>query len=160
MTSATTTDMTNTGTGPAAPSYLLAGIIGLVLTVLALVAVARTTNVGASRLAQPVGGTTIDLRFEDGPGGSIRVIDVAGRLPEQVLLPGQEGFVRVALRSLARERLAAGLGREIPFRLGRLDDGRLWLRDLATGRLLYLDAYGQENARSFARLIGPQPRNP
>lgn len=159
MTSASS-DMTTNSSGPTAPAYLLAGIFGLVLAVLALVAVARTTNVGASRLAEPVGGTTIDLRFEDGPGGSIRVIDVAGRLPDQVLVPGQEGFVRVALRSLARERLAAGLGREIPFRLGRLDDGRLWLRDLATDRLLYLDAYGHENARSFARLIGQQPRNP
>jgi putative photosynthetic complex assembly protein len=132
---------------------LLGGVVALVAATVLLAGAARHTGAGATRLAEPTGGRSLDLRFEDTSGGGILVTDVAGRMPPQQLVAGQDGFVRVALRSLARERIAEGAGPDRPFRLGRQDDGRLWLRDLATGRLLYLDAYGYANAQSFARLI-------
>jgi putative photosynthetic complex assembly protein len=142
------------------PARMIALLGGLILLSLVLAATARLTGVGATRIAEPVGGIHVDLRFEDLPGGGIRVVDVAAVLPPQVIPPASDGFVRVALRSLARERPAVGASADTPFRLGRLDNGRLWLRDLATGRLLYLDAYGADNAKSFGKLIATANGNP
>lgn len=145
----------------AAPRVLLGVMAALIASSIVMAGVARSTGVGAARLDEPEGGQSADLRFEDGPAGTIRVVDITGARAPLILHPGKDGFVRVALRSLARDRRASGSGAEIPVRLGRLDNGRLWLRDLATGRTLYLDAYGQENARSFAQLLEPRlPQSP
>jgi putative photosynthetic complex assembly protein len=135
------------------PPRMIALLGGLILLSLVLAATARLTGVGATRIAEPVGGIHVDLRFEDLPGGGIRVVDVAAVLPPQVVQPASDGFIRVALRSLARERTAAGASADTPF-------GRLWLRDLATGRLLYLDAYGADNAKSFGKLLATANGNP
>jgi putative photosynthetic complex assembly protein len=131
----------------------------LVVIAMICAGIARTTGFGATRLAEPSSGVSVDLHFEDGPAGTIRVTEATGGSAPVIIMPGESGFVRTALRSLARERQAAGIGAEVPFRLGRTDDGRLWLRDIATGRVLYLDAYGPQSAQSFARLLGLQPRS-
>lgn len=139
-------------TRPAA-KVLLTAAVGLVVTVVGLAVAARTTGIGATRLAEPTQGISVDLRFEDGPRGTIRVSSASGEISPVIIAPGQDGFVRTVVRGLARERQAQGFGSEMPFRLGRTEAGRLWLRDLATGRLLYLDAYGPQNASHFARLV-------
>ena len=96
------------------------------------------------------------LRFEDRPDGSIVVIDAAtGGVFDTVT--GQAGFVRGALRGLARERKRVGLGPEQPFLLMGRADGRLTLLDPATGRLIDLDAFGPLNAAAFARLLEDSP---
>jgi putative photosynthetic complex assembly protein len=136
-----------------APRSLLFAVAALLSATVIMAVIARRTDVGATRLAEPVGGYAFDLRFEDAGSGDIVVTDIGGRLPPRRIAPGQDGFVRVALRSLAHDRRLAGAGPERPFQVGRGGDGRLWLRDPATGRLLYLDAYGHTNAQSFARLI-------
>jgi putative photosynthetic complex assembly protein len=143
-----------------APRFMLTAATGLIGAAMLMAGVASRTDIGATRLTDPAGGRTVDLRFEDTAEGGIRVAAISGTPHAIVLAPGQDGFVRVALRSLARERQAAGHGADLPFRLGQQDDGRLWLRDLATGRLLHLDAYGQGNAQSFARLLEPMRTQP
>lgn len=140
-------------------TYQLAGMAGLVVVAMISAGIARTTGFGATRLVEPTGGVSVDLRFEDGPAGTIRVSEASGGSAPVIIMPGESGFVRTAVRSLARERQAAGVGAEVPFRLGRTDDGRMWLRDIATGRILYLDAYGPQSAQSFGRLLGLQPRS-
>jgi putative photosynthetic complex assembly protein len=72
------------------------------------------------------------LRFEDRPGGDIGVIDAATQ-KEVALLQGEHGFARGALRTLARERLRRNLGPQTPFELSAYVDGKLVLRDPATG---------------------------
>ena len=57
------------------------------------------------------------------PGGTIDTVT------------GQSGFVRGTLRGLARERKRMGLGAEQPFVLMGRADGRLTLKDPATGRV-------------------------
>lgn len=138
-------------------TYQLAGMVSLVIVAMICAGVARTTDFGATRLAEPSSGVSFDLHFKDGPAGSIHVSEVTGGIAPVTIMPGESGFVRTAIRSLARERQAAGIGPEVPFRLGRTDDGRMWLRDIATGRVLFLDAYGPQSAHSFARLLGLQP---
>jgi putative photosynthetic complex assembly protein len=100
------------------------------------------------------------LRFEDRPDGSIAITD--GRTGEPVTsVQGEQGFVRGALRALARERKARGLGSEQPFQLMVRTDGGLTLYDPATLRRVDLEAFGPTNADNFARLLkAPPPQRP
>jgi putative photosynthetic complex assembly protein len=91
------------------------------------------------------------LRFEDRPEGDIAVVDAAhGR--EVARLRGEQGFARGALRTLARERMRRGLGPDVPFELSGYADGKLVLRDPATGERIHLEAFGHSNAAVFAQL--------
>ncbi len=99
------------------------------------------------------------LRFEDLPDGSIAVIDPrSGTRIETV--SGEQGFLRGVLRGLARERKRNELGSEQPFELIGRADGRLTLRDPATGRLVDLESFGPTNAAVFARLLTAAPQRP
>lgn len=93
-----------------------------------------------------------ELRFVDRPDGGIAVLDAAGAAVD-VAEPGTNGFLRGALRGLARERKRRDVGPEAPFRLTAWADGRLTLDDMATGGRLELEAFGPTNAAVFARLL-------
>jgi putative photosynthetic complex assembly protein len=71
----------------------------------------------------------------------------------EILAPGTNGFVRGVLRGLARERKLGGMGEGPPFRLIRWDDGRLSLRDLATGRQIELVSFGPTQLETFTKLL-------
>lgn len=96
-----------------------------------------------------------DIRFEDQPDGSIRVIDA--KLREQIALvaPASNGFLRGAVRGLVRERKLQGMGVEVPFTLAVLADGRLVLHDGATGYEIDLASFGSTNAAVFSKLLAP-----
>nr|AAO93126.1 hypothetical membrane protein [Rubrivivax gelatinosus S1] len=97
------------------------------------------------------------LRFEDRPDGSIAVIDGRdGALLDSV--QGEAGFLRGALRALARERMKRGLGPEQAFELVARNDGRLTLMDPATGQRIDLESFGPTNAGVFARLLKVEPQ--
>jgi putative photosynthetic complex assembly protein len=68
------------------------------------------------------------------------------------LLQGEHGFARGALRTLARERLRRNLGPQTPFELSAYVDGKLVLRDPATGERIHLESFGAGNAAVFAQL--------
>lgn len=92
------------------------------------------------------------LRFEDRPDGGVAVIDAAtGRTLDTV--HGEQGFLRGALRALARERRMREVGALPPFELAARADGRLTLADTATGARIDLESFGPTNARVFARLL-------
>ncbi len=131
----------------------LAGALLLIAAAITLALVGRHTGIGATRMDTPDPVHFIDLAFEDRPDGTILVRNVSEAGRDLVLKPGQDGFVRVAVRALARERQTVEVGSEPPFRLGRRADGRLFLRDMATGRILSLDAYGHANEKAFAQLM-------
>lgn len=97
------------------------------------------------------------LRFEDAADGSIAVIDANSS--EQIqTIKGEQGFMRGALRALARERKKRGLGAEQPFELIARKDGRLTLHDPATDVRIDLESFGPTNAGVFARLLStPAP---
>lgn len=99
--------------------------------------------------------TTIDgpaLHFLDQPDGGIEVRDAqTGRTVQA--LHGELGFVRGALRVLARERQRRGLGPDQPFLLGRDPQQRLTLADPVTGIRLDLAAFGSAPATAFDRLL-------
>ena len=94
-----------------------------------------------------------DLVFADRADGGVTVSDARDGALVGILAPGEDGFVRGAMRGLVRERRIGGLGAETPFRVTGWSDGRLTLEDPATGTRLDLAAYGQTNAEAFARFL-------
>jgi putative photosynthetic complex assembly protein len=96
---------------------------------------------------------TRDLRFVDRPDHAVAVYDIRDDRPIAVVPPGTNGFLRAALRGLARDRRRDGGGSEAPFRLTAHGDGRLTLQDLVTGDRVELEAFGAANETVFARLL-------
>lgn len=134
-----------------------------VIAAIGLALVATVVGVTAVRLAgveirQPDAPPVASrlLRFEDGPDGSVRVIDAAtGALATR--FDGEQGFLRGALRALARDRKKRGGGPEQPFELVLRSDNRLTLSDPVTGHRLDLESFGPANAGVFAGLLGRVP---
>lgn len=96
---------------------------------------------------------TRHFAFEDRADGSVAVVDVEAQRVVEVVR-GEAGFLRGALRALARERAKRGIGPGAPFDLIARADGRLTLADPSTGERLDLESFGPTNAAVFARLLG------
>lgn len=94
-----------------------------------------------------------ELRFADRADGAIVVTDARTGGVIETLAPGSEGFVRGAMRGLARGRMLEQVGREAPFRLATWPDGRITLEDTATGSFVELHAFGRTNAEAFLKLL-------
>ncbi|MFM7084457.1 MAG: photosynthetic complex assembly protein PuhC [Hyphomicrobium sp.] len=135
---------------PKAP--LFGGAI-LIAWSLAFAALARWTDVGATRLELSPQVQSIDLIFKDLPEGHIGITNAGTSKMIADLHPGHSGFVRVVLRSLAKDRLVRNFGSEQPFRLSRLKDGSSTLTDMATGEVVTLTAFGAGNARAFEQFL-------
>jgi putative photosynthetic complex assembly protein len=108
-------------------------------------------------LGEPAAPLERPLRFEDRANGAVAVIDA--RTGEKVAaFEGEQGFVRGALRALARQRKARGIGPEQPFELQVKPDGALTLLDPATGERIDIGSFGPTHAAAFAGLLGPSGR--
>lgn len=136
---------------PAADSRRWMGWVLAVCVGLSLLAVAWHRQQGG--LVPDDGGPVLwqsRLHFEDRANGDIGVLDVRGQ--EVARFSGEQGFLRIALRTLARERLRQGLGPQAPFELVGHAHGRLSLRDPATGVRIALESFGPTQRALFARL--------
>ena len=138
------------------PRWFLLGAAALVLFSLASVGLVRLTGNGPDQRAAPAVQER-PLRFMDRPDGGIAVVDALTGQPVADI-HGEQGFLRGALRALARERRVRGLGSEQPFQLIARTDGRLTLADPATGQRIDLESFGPVNAGAFAALLEPAPR--
>jgi putative photosynthetic complex assembly protein len=134
-------------------TLLSVALVVFALTVLATLA-GRWVAQSPARDAQVVSERL--LRFEDGPDGSISVLDASSGQPVEVLR-GEQGFVRGTLRGFARERRRAGVSSAAPLALQSLGDKRLVLRDPLSTHRVDLGAFGPDNAAAFARWL---PHNP
>lgn len=133
------------------PRLPMLALAALVLVTLIGVAAVRWSGMSVHTPDAPPVAARL-LRFEDGPEGSVAVIDAtSGRLLERV--QGEQGFLRGSLRALARERRMRDVGAQPPFELAARADGRLTLTDTATGARLDLESFGPTNAAVFARLL-------
>jgi putative photosynthetic complex assembly protein len=134
------------------PRGPLVAIGGLLAVTLLLVSAARITGHRDDTGVAP-SATARELRFEDRSDGGVAVYDARTNGVVGSVAPGEDGFVRATMRSLARERLRVGAGPEVPFRLASHGDGRITLEDPTTGRRLALEAFGPTNAAAFARFL-------
>jgi putative photosynthetic complex assembly protein len=135
---------------PKVPLYAAAALI---ITTLVLVGFVRLTGIGELRTPQAAVTAERHLLFADLEDGGISMRDAGtGELLERVE-PGTNGFLRGALRGLARDRKREGIGPEIPLRLTSRADGRLLLEDPATRRLIDLGAFGAGNVAIFTRAL-------
>lgn len=92
------------------------------------------------------------LRFADLPDGSVAVIDHASGATV-ANLSGEQGFLRGAMRAMARERIRAGGTPAQPFDLIARADGRLTLVDPVVQTRIDLESFGPTNSAVFARLL-------
>ncbi len=135
------------------PRGILIGGAALVLFSLIAVAAVQLTGVGRYRSAVAPVSETRALLFRDRAEGGVAVIDAADGRTIRVLLPGQDGFIRATVRTMAQERVRRGLSAEIPFALKRHSQGSLSFEDPATGRVVSLEAFGATNRAAFASLL-------
>jgi putative photosynthetic complex assembly protein len=92
--------------------------------------------------------------FADRPDGGVDVQDQARGGAVVYTLPNtQNGFVRGALRALARSRRLAGIGPEAPFTLTRYADGRFTLHDPSTGESVEIGSFGPTQVQAFQDLL-------
>jgi putative photosynthetic complex assembly protein len=130
--------------------------VGLLLAFsLIAVGLVRITGNGPDQLAAATLNERL-LRFEDRPDGGVAVIDgVTGKLLTTVT--GEQGFLRGAIRALARDRIARKIGSEPPFKLISRTDGRLTLFDPVTGQRVDLESFGPANTAVFVPFLTLQP---
>ncbi|MCA9551217.1 MAG: hypothetical protein KC933_14370 [Myxococcales bacterium] len=141
------------------PKGVLLGAGALLAASLSLAVLSRTTGYGRVEVQHVHAVQVRELRFEDVTDGSVQVVDVTRGGVVAELPAGGEGFVRGVLRGMVRSRRQEGIGRDTPLRLVRWSDGHLSLHDPATGRVVELDAFGETNARAFARLLDDEGGN-
>lgn len=96
-----------------------------------------------------------DIRFDDRRDGAVLISDAQDGSSIAVIAAETEGggFIRGVMRGLARERRMHGIGAEPHFVLTSWADGSLSLTDTATGRMIELGAFGEDNRRIFASLL-------
>lgn len=133
------------------PLLVGAGLLALV----ALGAAAAGRRPGAAVAPAPAPVESRALRFEDAPDGAVLVRDAADGALVARFGVGEGGFVRGALRGLARRRMLDGVSPAVPFLLTRAPDGRLALHDSTTRSHVDLAAFGPTNAGVFARFFEP-----
>ncbi len=130
----------------------IALVLGLVmLATLILVAVVRFSGVDIRYADSPSQQVRL-LRFADMDNGDMGVCNAQDG-SEVARFSGEQGFMRGALRAMARERKRRDIGPMDPFELHARTDGRLTLIDPATHMRLDLESFGPTNAGLFAQLL-------
>ncbi len=136
------------GQGTPWPIWAIGGLLALTLTAVAWQSQLRGGPVTADA---PSVQWQRSLRFEDRSNGDIAVLD-AKTEREVARFQGEQGFLRGSLRALARERQRSGMGPQAPFELTGHVDGRITLRDTATGQRIALESFGPTNSAVFSQL--------
>lgn len=135
------------------PRPVLIGAGLLLGGAIALSLLAQTSGIGRVALPTAAPLASLELRFADRADGAVTVYAGRGDEVIAVLAPESNGFIRGVMRGLARSRKLSEIGPQVPFTLTRWNDGRLSLRDRATGNEVELTAFGPTNAGAFEALL-------
>jgi putative photosynthetic complex assembly protein len=140
------------------PRAALIAVVTLLCVTLLLIAIARRANpapegnMPSVTAVKPIHAEAA-LHFADRADGAVIISAATDGKVVMVLEPGTHGFVRGALRGLARDRRMQGIGAGPPFVLTQWQDGQLTLRDTATGRTIDLRAFGVTQTAAFAAIL-------
>lgn len=135
------------------PTLPLLGAGLLVALALVVAGSARFFDVGTTRLSLAEPAEQRELRFADRADGTVAVIAADSGDVIALMEPGTNGFVRIVMRGLARERRAQGISADPPFALTRWTDGRFTISDPSTARQIVLTGFGKDNVDAFAKLL-------
>jgi putative photosynthetic complex assembly protein len=135
------------------PRALLIAGAALIGLSIAFAISARLWDFGATRVEYAPVTEQRELIFKDLDNGSVGVVDAGLKQQIAEVKPGHDGFVRVVMRSMARDRALLGASNDVPFRLARHTDDMLSLTDLATGEVVMLNAFGTMNRRAFEQFL-------
>jgi putative photosynthetic complex assembly protein len=144
------TESVNLRPFPRAP---LVGAAVMICGTFAFALAARLFDVGTTHIEYTKPLASRDLRFEDRADGSVAVLDAKDGGLVELMTPGTNGFVRIVMRGLARDRMNLGIGAQTPFELTRWEDGRLTISDPETGHRTELVGFGTTNVEAFAKLL-------
>jgi putative photosynthetic complex assembly protein len=140
---------------PRFPLYAIGALLALSVISVSIV---RVGDFSDSYVSTAAPTSERALRFTDRADGSIAITDGSDGSLVDVVAPGTNGFLRGALRGLARERRRSSIGAEPPFILTARLDGRLTLDDPATNRQVDLKSFGVTNAGVFEALLTKRNR--
>ncbi|MFW2542919.1 photosynthetic complex assembly protein PuhC [Primorskyibacter sp. 2E107] len=135
------------------PRRMVRAMLVLVLTVLAVVTLARLT--GQPLVATlPEGAVVIEreMVLSGDMSGAAQVHAPDGTLIAD-LTPEQGGFISGVYRVLLHERKKTGVAPDAPVVLLQKDTGRMEIHDPSTGWRADLMGFGADNAKAFARLL-------
>ena len=138
------------------PKALLMGCGLLVVFAVLATGFVALTGIGSTRDLGGAATASVSLTFADREDGAVIASHAGTGDVLQIWEPGTGGFVRTALRALAYDRRAVGIGSTPPFLLSRTDRGRLLLEDPSTGKRLALEAFGRANMGEFEALLSTQ----
>ena len=116
-------------------------------------AVASRFDIGTTHVEHVGVQQSRDLLFDDANTGAVQIRDAQSGVLIDEIVPGKDGFVRMVMRGLARDRLMAGGSKSAPFTLARWEDGHLTISDPSTGRRVELVGFGTTNENAFAKLL-------
>lgn len=135
------------------PRALLRAMAALALVSLLLVSYAVVTDrphEAQAHQGEPVKSILISIK--EAEDGSVIVTDMDGRLLSSSARE-RSGFIAVVDNALRFERKRSGIAGNPPVTLIRFADGRIGLRDDATGWKIHLTGFGQDNARAWAAVL-------
>jgi putative photosynthetic complex assembly protein len=135
------------------PRLPLAGVAVLIGVAISGVAVNRMLAPAGTNVSTEQPLESRQLLFRDEANGGISVTDAKTGVLVADVRPGTNGFLRGAMRGLARERRRAGFDLSIPFEVSRWSNGHITLFDPALGRQVNLAAFGPTNAGVFAEYL-------
>ena len=138
------------------PNWALLAAGSLVALSLIAAAVGRYQNLNPpvdSIVAAPVPSTVLKLRFSDEADGSVIVRNADTGATLEIIVPGEDAFIRTVMRGFVRDRKLSKIGSEVPFNLSLYPNKRLTMSDPTTGKEIDLRAFGPTNEGAFARLL-------
>ena len=131
-------------------------VLSLGILLLCLFAI-RQANLPMAHASAPV-EWQVALRFVDGPEGEVVVLDASNQ-KEITRFEGEQGFLRGTLRAMARERKRRDIDSGPSCALMAHPQGRMTLKDNATGQTIDLASFGPSNLAVFQHIKAVTEKN-
>jgi putative photosynthetic complex assembly protein len=94
-----------------------------------------------------------DLLFLKQADGTMSVFTSGDRSLVSTLPSAEEGFVAMTIKGLVRERRKFNVAETMPYRINRMQNGRLSLVDPLIGTRIELVAFGRTNIGAFDEIL-------
>ena len=91
------------------------------------------------------------IHVYDHLNGAIKITDTSGQV--LTIIENNGAFARVVFRTLAKDRIMAGVGPEKPFILTARQNGILSILDPITNSNIDINAFGETNMKLFSELL-------